>query len=230
MIPVLDLLIKDLMKEGIEYLRANSDKVERYFSMIPQKHLEDIQYILNNTNIPVLSGFPREENKIPCFIVMVAGEDETPYGIGDGIDERYTEQFLGQENYLEWDEEEGSKYIQENIQLNAQIRVEIWSDNAVMASLLYAIAKYCFLRAKTRLVKKGILLPTLSGGDLEPVPDYLPIFIYRKALTISCEYTASYHVGDLLIGKEDDQFDYKTTIDDLDIKSHGFYEGEDNGE
>lgn len=228
MIPVLDLLIKDLMKEGIEHLRQNIDKVDRYFSHLPEKNMEDIKFILENINIPVLCGFPREENKIPCLVVMVAGEDEVPYGLGDGIDERYYEQGLGEDNYLNWSPD-GSKYIQENIQMNAQIRIEVWSDNAIMTSLLYAITKYCFLRAKTRLVQQGILTPTLGGGDLEPVPEYLSFFIYRKALTINLEYTASYHVEDYVIGKEDDQFELGTTIDDIDFESFGYYKEKENG-
>ena len=221
MIPVIDLLIKDLFKEGLDHLRANTDKLDRYFSMLPDKNKEDIKYILNNINIPVLSGFPREENKIPCFIVMVAGEEQTNYGLGDGIDENYYEQGLGEDNYINWSED-GSRYIQENIQMNAQVRVEVWSDNAVVTSLLYAVAKYLFLRVKTQLVKDGIITPSISGGDLDPVPDYLAMFIYRKALTISFEYTASYHVENLMIGKEEDQFNLGTTEDNLEIEGYGY--------
>lgn len=218
MIPVLDLYFKQVVRDGLEILRSHQDKLEEYFSFVPKDNIIDIKHILNDIKLPVLTGFPIKENKIPCIIVQISGEQETPYGLGDGIDENYPEQARGDYNYLTWEE---SKYIRANSQFKANIRFEIWSDNAVMVSLLYAVVKYCLLRAKVKMYEDGFLTPSIGGGDLEPIPDYLPIFIYRKALTMEIDYVASYHVGNEVIGGEG-QFNKHTTIDDINIDVDGY--------
>lgn len=218
MIPVLDLYIKERIREGLEVLRTRPEKFKEYFSYVPEDNLKEIEHVLTQLKIPILTGFPRKENKIPCIIVQISGEEEVPYALGEGIDENYPEEYLGQGNYLDW---ELSDYIRGNSQFKAQVRVEIWTDNAIMTSLLYAIVKYCLLRAKLKMTDDNFLTPKVGGGDLEPIPDYLPIFIYRKAVTLEVDYIASYHVGDLAIG-DDDQFNKKTTIDDIGIVDSGY--------
>lgn len=225
MLPIIDLLIKRYINEGLERLRNNPDRIRKYFSYASDETIDDMVKLITEYKLHVLSGYPREPVQMPCFVITIAGENESTYGIGDGRDENYPEWTEGNHNYLHWNED-GSKYIRENAQMKAQVRVEVWSDNAVVTSFLYAIAKYCLFSAKTDMNNHRIYIPNISGGDLEPVPQYMSIFVYRRAVMINFEYELSYHVADEIIGKEESHFPLGTTIDDIDIITKDM--GEDN--
>lgn len=203
MFPVIDLLFKKYVEEGLEKLKENPDKIRKYFSYASDKTKEDMVELITGYNIGVVSGYPREPAEMPCFVVAIAGEDEVPYGIGSGIDENYPEFDDGRDNYLEWTLKEDSKYIRENAQMRAQIRVEVWSDNAVITSFLYAIGKYALFSSKWEMDKEGLINVEISGGDLEPVPEYMTTFVYRRAIMVNFEYPLAYHVADQVIGEEE---------------------------
>lgn len=216
MLPLIDLLIKKYIEEGLERLRKNPKKLRQYFSHASDETIKSMEKLITEYKINVLSGYPRTQVELPCFVVTIAGEDEVPYGIGDGVDELYPEWLEGNTNYLHW-EESGSEYVRENAQMKGQVRVEVWSDNATITSFLYAIAKYCLFAAKRDMVQERIHIPTVSGGDLEPVPDYMTIFVYRRAVILNFEYELSYHVLDREIGKEEGHFKLNTNVGDIDI-------------
>lgn len=222
MIPLIDLLFTKCIEDGLNSLKNNPDKIDYIFSYASKKTIEYLKDVILNYEIYILPGYPRTENKLPCYIVQISGEEEVPYSLGGGIDYEYHEQLEDNFNYLNWDKEDNTQYIQENAQMRANIRVESWSDNAVITSFMYAIAKYSLLRSRDELERNGIMLQNLSGTDLEPVPDYLPTFVYRRAVTISFEYILSYHVDDKVIGKEEDHLPVGATIDDVEISMKGY--------
>ena len=218
MIPLIDLLIRRYIEEGIERLDKNPRKIREYFSYASDKTIKSVEKLVTEYRINVLSGYPREVTHLPCIVVSIAGEEEVPYGIGDGIDENYREFGIGEDNYTDWFKEENSKYIQESIQMRASIRAEIWGTDAVVTSFLYAIVKYCLLSARNSMYEEGLMLATISGGDLEPAPEYFPEFVYRRAVILDFEYTADYHVGDKIIGQEDDHFPVGTKKIGINVK------------
>lgn len=220
MIPIIDLLIKKHVEEGLERLRVNPRKIREYFSFAGDKTIKSIEKLIKEYNINVLSGYPRDTIQLPCIIVSIAGEHEMPYGIGDGIDGSYPEMGIGEDNYLNWTEEENSKFIQESIQMKAQIRAEIWATDAVITAFLYAIVKYCLLSARKDMYDNGLMLMEISGGDLEPAPEYFPEFVYRRAVMIDFEYTVDYHVADKIIGNEEDHLPLET--EEIKINIEGY--------
>lgn len=218
MIPLIDLQVVEYIKSGLGRLRKDEKKLDNYFSYASPKTIQSMRKLIQEYRIPVLNGFPRNETQLPCIIVQIGEEAQANYGLGDGIDENYPEQSVGDENYLHWTGEDSSTYVQENIQLSALLRIEVWSDNAVITSFLYAIVKYCLLSSKWQMVNDGLILPSIGGGDLEPAPDYLDnLFVYRRAILLNFDYVAQYHVADQIIGREPSHFPLETTVADIDI-------------
>ena len=58
---------------------------------------------------------------------------------------------------------------------------------------MYSILKWCLWTCRKDMLEMGWNNIVISGSDLEPVPDYMPIFIYRRASQISLTYDAKYH-------------------------------------
>lgn len=214
MIPLVDLYVKRLLERGLERLRTYD--LEHYFDYASPKTIQSVNTLLRDYEINVLCGYPREPVQLPCIVVTVAGEDEVDYGLGGGIDEGY--EGLG-DNYLKW--EKGSHDIVANAQMRMQLKMEVWSDNSIITSFLYSVVKYILFSARKEMEEEGFLLSTVSGGDLEPAPDYFTVFVYRKAVMLSVEYTVRYHVSDMFAGKDDSMAEIGTTIDNVDIRLEG---------
>lgn len=217
MIPIIDLLVKQYIEDGLERLRTHPDKIQDYFGFASERTINSMVKLITEYNISVITGYPREPSTLPCIVITIGGEDEVSHGIGDGIDMNYPEWEEGRENYLHWSEGGDSKYIRQSAQMRAQVRIEAWTDNSITTSLLYSVIKYCLFSSKWDMRGNGIFIPTVSGGDLEPVPDYMTLFVYRKAAILNFEYELSYHVDNKEIGKEDDHFPLETTIDDIEL-------------
>ena len=227
MIQLIDLFVKNKIKKVINYLSNNVELIDKFFLYADEKTNQDVKKFLKEYKIHVKSSYPREELYLPSIIVLVENEQEVPYGIGSGIDENYIG--LG-ENYLDWPKDKKHP-IQENIQMHTSIRCEIWSDNAVITSFLYAITKYCLLATRKEFEEENIILSSLSGGDLEPIPDYINFFVYRRALNLECEYISSYYRLGEFAGEMDSQFNLGASVDDIDIKAKGIvYDRETNSD
>lgn len=228
MIPIIDLLIKRYIDEGLARLREDPERIRRYFKYASDKTINDMIKLVTDYKIGVKVGYPRDAIELPCFVITIAGENEIPYGIGDGIDENYDEFFQDRYNYLEWDKEGDSKFIRENAQIRAQVRVEVWSGDEITTAFLYAIGKYCLLSAKWDMINQRIVRPEISGGDLEPAPEYISVFVFRRALMLNFEYELAYHVERQLIGDEEGHLPIGTTMDDIKIRQEGYYIEGDN--
>lgn len=216
---MLDLFVKSRLRKVLDYLSKNTELIDEYFQYADKNTNNDIKKFIKEYQIEVLSSYPREELYLPCIVVLIESEQEIPYGLGSGIDENYIG-YESDSNYLNWSKDIKHP-IQENIQMQSNIRCEIWSDNAVITSFLYAITKYCLLSTRKDFEKENIILSSLSGGDLEPIPDYINFFVYRRALTLSCEYTSTYFRLDEFAGDLESQFNLGTTVKDIAINGKG---------
>lgn len=66
-------------------------------------------------------------------------------------------------------------------------RFEIWDNNVDRAVMLYAVLKSFLLRNRLAMTEEGLCNITLSGADFEPLPEYFPVPLFRRAL--SAEFT-----------------------------------------
>ena len=175
--PLIEDFLRSCLVSRIEWLKNNPDQIPRIFGVLGKRtSLKKFQDYVKNTDFKVLLGFPREANQVPCFIITLSGEQEVSAGLGDCIDENVDE------DYDEYD------FQIDTVYMDASYRVEIWSDNADLAVYMYIIAKWAMLVSRKEMLENNLVLPKVSGADLEPVPDYFPIFVFRRALMINFQY------------------------------------------
>lgn len=74
----------------------------------------------------------------------------------------------------------------------SQYRVETWTNNGDLTVLMYHLSKWALLSARDSLTEQGLVMQSLGGMDFEPAPEYLPEFVYRRALTFECTTEVSY--------------------------------------
>ncbi len=88
---------------------------------------------------------------------------------------------------------------------NSQYRIETWTTNGDLTVLLYHLLKWIMLSSRDYLGEQGLVVQNLGGLDFEPAPEYMPEFVFRRALTFECTTENSY----------DAEFSY---IQDIEIK------------
>ena len=210
MIPLIDAYLRDLVRTKLTFLKNNPQLIDVIFGTLGTKTtLKSFKNFIATKDIKVLIGFPREPQSLPCYVITVAGEQESPIGLGDNIDD-YEEEW--DDNRLE------TQYIIAGVDIDSSYRIECWSDNGDLTSYMYTILKYCLLSSRNKMLKDNFKLPKITGTDLEPVPDYIPVFVYRRALMISFKYENKYFDDDsTLIGDGEFQLPRDVTIDDVTI-------------
>lgn len=81
---------------------------------------------------------------------------------------------------------------------SATFRVEAWSANADLTGEMYHLLKWCLLSGRDELGNDRLLIrQKMSGGDLNPAPDYMPTFVYRRGLNFWCQYESSIATEDV---------------------------------
>ena len=182
MIPLIEDFLRSSLESRINWLKENPEQIPKIFGVLGKRtSLKKFQEYVKKTDFKILLGFPREANQVPCFVITLAGEQEVTAGLGDCIDEDIE------------DEDEEYDYHVETTHMDSTYRIEVWSDNSDLAVYMYIIAKWAMLVSRKDMLENSLMLPKVTGADLEPVPDYFPIFVYRRALMVNFLYENQYY-------------------------------------
>ena len=194
MMPLVDDYLQMYIVEGLRFLKEHPKLIDRIFLTGKRTTLNSLKEFITKKSIKVVIGYPKDQTSLPCYVISLAPEQEVPLGLGDG-----------EEEYLDYEGELGenpdateiainqfSEYIN-GTYMNSNYRIECWSDNGDLTSYMYIILKWCLWTAKSKMLKNGWVNISLSGTDLEPVPDYMPIFIYRRSAQVNLQYENLYY-------------------------------------
>ena len=182
MIPLIEDFLRSSLESRINWLKENPEQIPKIFGVLGKRtSLKKFQEYVKKTDFKILLGFPREANQVPCFVITLAGEQEVTAGLGDCIDED-----------IEDEDEEYDDHV-ETTHMDSTYRIEVWSDNSDLAVYMYIIAKWAMLVSRKDMLENSLMLPKVTGADLEPVPDYFPIFVYRRALMVNFLYENQYY-------------------------------------
>jgi len=140
-------------------------KDKRLVIQIKNKPIELINSI-------TLSGSQVSFELINEKLGYIAVDEEDGVEFGDTVEVSYSYRVGGMESY-------GSLF-------NTQYRVETWTNNGDLTVMLYHLLKWILLSARDYMEEQGLSLQTLGGLDFEPVPEYFPELVYRRALTFEC--------------------------------------------
>ena len=241
---MVEYLLKDTIRNGLNELKQHPDTVDKIFKYSSKEAISRIKQLICSKDIPIVIGFPREMAMMPCYCIILGQEMEEPIGLGMDIDDYFSEDDIGENNFIRcevlYDLKLDANYIElkdvdipnivegvfnsegerilckwdkcrkriiiadENIRsgdflaveyscytngvkstgsmFNINYRIECWSDNGDLTVYMYHIIKYIIIQTRKKLEMHGLTKGNLSGGDLEPIPEYFPNFIYRRTL------------------------------------------------
>lgn len=224
MMPLVDDYLQMFIVEKLRWLREHPIVIEHIFHTGRRETLSKLKEFILKRKVRVVIGYPKEQNSLPAYVITLAPEQEQPIGLGDDTG-YYIGYDLGiedtDEDYLQRAEQEVSDYITGTF-MNSNYRIECWSDNGDLTSYMYVILKWCLWSSRHQMLDMGWVNITLNGTDLEPVPDYFPMFIYRRSLQINLTYENLYYDRinekyiDILEHPEDYHSDEKQNVVDKD--------------
>lgn len=175
MISLLEYEIYGIIQEKLKYIKDHVDMVDYIFKVSPKVRQELKTFILN-TDIKVIIGYPRTPSQVPCYCILLGGEDGSQAGIGDL-------------EYVDYEEGLSQEHITSSYSLS--YRIECWATNGDLVVQLYNILKWILLSSRGELVALGMYLQSLSGADYEPAPSFFPEFVYRRSLSLEGETSIS---------------------------------------
>lgn len=194
MIPLVDDYLQNMIVEKLRFLKSHPEIIDIIFHTSKRETLSKLREFIEGRKVKVVIGYPKEQSSLPCYVITLAPENEQPVGLGDDS-EFYDEYDFGAEEDEEGIAEEASKALSDFLAttyMNSNYRIECWSDNGDLTAYMYVILKWCLWSARQEMLQLGWVNITLNGTDLEPVPDYMPMFIYRRALQMNLMYENSY--------------------------------------
>lgn len=228
MIPLIDDFLQVFLVKKLKWIKENPKVIDLIFQTGRRETLNKLKEFITNSKVKVIIGYPREQSSLPCYVITLAPEHEQPIGLGDDSDtfENYD---IDTESTNEELVNEATKAMSQylaNTYMNSNYRIECWSDNGDLTAYMYVILKWCMWGSRQEMLNLGWVNITLSGTDLEPVPDYMPAFIYRRSIQINLMYENIYFDNLAIIG------DYIKVIDKPDDyhidKNDNIVDKEDN--
>lgn len=195
MIPLIDDFLQIMIAEKLKWLKEHPVVIDHIFQTGKRETLNKLKEFIVNKKVKIIIGYPKEQSSLPAYVITLAPEQEQPIGLGDD-GEYYSGYSLGlgedADNWEKTAESELSRFIA-GTYMNATYRIECWSDNGDLTSYMYIILKWCLWTSRQQMLGLGWVNIRLSGSDLEPVPDYMPVFIYRRASQINLMYENLYY-------------------------------------
>ena len=192
LIPVVDDFIQAMLVAKLRFLKERPKLIEYIFQTSHPETISRLQQLLTSQQLRVVIGFPREQSTLPAYVITLAPEREQPSGLGDNLS-IYSEDEIGE---IGGDPEGIAQlflddYISSTF-MNATYRIECWSDNGDLTAYMYAILKWCLWTSRLEMLQMGWNNIRVEGTDLEPVPDYMPVFVYRRAAQLILTYDNLY--------------------------------------
>lgn len=231
MIPLVDDYLQGMIASKLSWLKTNPDVIDHIFFACRRSTLAKLKQFVTTQQLRVIIGFPRDQTLLPAYVITLAPEQEKPSGLGDNYS-TYDHYDIGIGNESDDAEHQSPEDVIETALddvmsstfMDATYRIECWSDNGDLTAYMYTILKWCLWASREEMISEGWSNITLSGSDLEPVPDYMPIFIFRRAVQVSITYDNLYYenlerVNELTDGLlHNPRFDDKGNVVDRDGK------------
>lgn len=83
MIPIIEEELKFVINEKLKELRDNVDVVDKIFSKVKVSDRLKLKQYLSNEEIKVIRGFPRSQNHVPSYVILLGAEQEHTESIGE---------------------------------------------------------------------------------------------------------------------------------------------------
>lgn len=83
MIEISEKVIQGVIKEGLSLVKNNEELFDRIFRKLNVTEAERLKTYITGNKVTVTQGYPVNRSKLPCYAIMLGGENENEEHIGD---------------------------------------------------------------------------------------------------------------------------------------------------
>lgn len=87
MIPIVEELLENTITAQLKVIKENPQIIEKVFNYANTPYGKKFRKYIVNNNINVIKGFPRDASQLPCYCIMLGGEEETHEAIGEYLEQ-----------------------------------------------------------------------------------------------------------------------------------------------
>lgn len=171
--------IKLILDAGISYYgqTGNEFAIRRALPFLEEDELVMVQRLVAQKPLKVVHGFAREGATFPTVALVLANETSAK-----------SEMFLNDYATIGTDtfgDSGGSHANIYSVGFDTLLRLIVYAENPDVTLYWYELTKFILIQSRLILARLGIDIPTLAGGDLRPLPEFLPEVIYMRELRLS---------------------------------------------
>lgn len=171
--------IKLILDAGISYYgqAANKFAIQRALPFLEESELETVERLVAEQPLEVIHGFARKGAKFPVVAIVLANET-SPRGTAYLNDY----QTVGRDEYGD----AGGEWVDiHGVEFDTALNLLVYaSDSPDIAIYWYELVKFILIQSRKILAELGIDNPEISGGDIKPLPEFIPELIYLRELRL----------------------------------------------
>ena len=207
-----EIIIQKVLVEGIRDLRSDPNKVRQLFRNSPQGLVDSFFGLISDTTIDITLNYPREDSQFPCIAIILRGEQESDFLLGDILGAGYDNQTgLNTIEGFFFTENENSSIDptppidvdtigeparifdlavpryreQRGSGFRTSYLMQAMTDNQEFTIFLYAAMKHILLSNLMVLDQNGMMDVSITGTDFLPQPAQQPNFIFMRGVTMT---------------------------------------------
>lgn len=197
-----DDYIQHFIVDKLKWLKEHPAVIPHIFHGAKRETIDKLREFVVNRKVHVVIGYPKEPSTLPAYVITVAGEQEVPFGLGDDLGTFSPfpiDELVERDGNPDWPEtfrNEAAEMLNSRVsgtRMRASYKIECWTDNGDLTAFMYIILKWILYASKMEMDALGWTEISQGGTDLEPVPDYFPIFVYRRSVILNVTMVNLYH-------------------------------------
>ena len=166
--------IRHVLNLGVAAITSSTALIDDILPSLAADDLAACKGYWATNPLTIVSGFARSEGPFPCCAITLASE---------AIIEDYVG--AGQHHFLDGNTRSGNEFKR---RVTGTYSLHIYAEHPDVCQWYYRIVRRILNVGIDRLIKQGLMEPTLQGAELQPDPRYTPDQVFIRRLNITAEY------------------------------------------
>jgi hypothetical protein len=180
-----EFIIRDILAAEIEAVKNNPSSLDEIlegytsFTIGGSPVVDYVQHYFSEVAIRAVIGWPRDNTLIPCIAIVIEDKREQHKFFGGFIGDEVLKETQDDPSVVGYQDEVG--FISQ-----ASYRMVCLANTGDITAILGAIIETALMRNRLVLNEHGIMLNEIQVSDNIPMPEYLPVNIYNRSVTLTC--------------------------------------------
>lgn len=170
--------VKLILDAGISYYGQTGQQfaIHRALPFLEKEELTTVETLVRDQPLKVVHGFARTIADFPALSIVLSSEAAAreELFLGDYAT-------VGSDNYGDAGRDRADMH---HVGFDTVLNLIVYSENPDVTIYWYELTKFILIQSRLILARLGIDIPTLSGSDLKPLPEFMPELVYMRQMKL----------------------------------------------